>query len=217
MSRPCWTGETTLMVWFWENLINFLYRISLFNLIQTLIINKLNWPQQKKYLFVDLWVMGHTLLSIVAILVVRYGSSSILKYILLYYGIWRTFEIFIYQIKITIIDAYKQNAQVSSYRRSVLSLIHNFMEIIFWFTASYLLLMNWFDVADRKFSLIQAFYMSFVTMTTFGSPNFNITNSPAMILIMLQSVTGLLLTLISLARFISLLKMPKSNDSTESS
>jgi len=204
-----------LIVWVWETMIKILSKISIFDLIMTQIISRLDWKPKSKYLFVDIWVLGHTVLSIVAMIISRFSDNKILLNVILYYGLLRVFEIFIYQIKVNLIDSYKENANVRSYRRVVLALIHNFVEIIFWFTASYLFLITWFDIPNQSTSLIQALYISFVTMTTFGPPNFNINSSPAMIIIMIQSIVGLLMTLVSLARFISLLPRPKSFDSME--
>ncbi|OKP82182.1 ion channel [Paenibacillus sp. P32E] len=198
-----------LIVWVWNAVIQFLSRISVFDIVRRS-ISFASWEDKRKYLFVDIWVLAHTLLSVLSIIIMRYSSIGVIKQILFYYGILRVFEIFIYQLKINLLDNYEENATLRSYRRSILLLIHNFMEIIFWFTASYEFLMNWFDVADRSTSLIQAFYMSFVTMTTFGPPNFNIDNNPAMVIIMIQSVLGLFMTVVSIARFISMLPTPKS-------
>lgn len=204
-----------LIIKVWEVVFRTLSRLSIFDLIMRYVIPKLNWDKSKTYRFVDIWVMGHTLLSIIAVLVTRYIDFDTIKYILFYYGLTRVFEIFVYQMKINLIDSFDENANVRSYRRTVICLIHNFIEIIFWFTFSYLFLMNWFDVAERNGSLIQAFYMSFVTMTTFGPPNFNINNSPAMGVIIIQSIIGLLMTLVSFARFLSMLPRPKTLDQKE--
>jgi hypothetical protein len=204
-----------LIVKVWEVIILGLSRISLFDLLMRYVISRLKWTEHKKFMFVDIWVMGHTLLSLVAVIVSRYSNNELLKDILLYYGILRVFEIFVYQTKVILVDGYQVRPNVRSYRRTVICLLHNFIEIIFWFTFSYLVLIQWFDVAERKGSLVQAFYMSFVTMTTFGPPNFNIDNSKAMGIIMAQSLVGLLITLISLARFVGLLPKPATLDKNE--
>lgn len=202
-----------LIIWVWETLINFLSKLSIFNLVRK--GSKLN--KRNPYLFVDIWILSHTLLSILAIVIVKFIQYKPILYIILFYGFFRVFEIFIYQIKVCLVDSYKENANVKSYRRMVFALIHNFIEIIFWFTASYLLLMSWFkvDYIESNTNLTQALYMSFVTMTTFGPPNFNISNNYAIVLIMIQSIVGLLMTMLSLARFISLLPRPKSQNLIE--
>jgi hypothetical protein len=199
--------QDTLIVRVWNKVFSFLGVISLFYIVQLYCRRK---KIKLSYTFVDMWVMSHTVLSLLAVIISYYSDSTFIRYIIFYYGMLRVFEVVIYQVKVILIDAYKADANVNSYRRSVICLIHNFVEIIFWFTASYVFLLDKFEILNPSGNLLQAFYISFVTMTTFGPPNFNIKGSPAMYLVLFESVIGLFFTLISLARFISILPKPKS-------
>ncbi|WP_181438678.1 ion channel [Paenibacillus sambharensis] len=205
--------QPSLIVLVWEAVLKFLGRISLFDLIMRYLIK--DWSRQKKFAFVDSWVIGHTILSFLAVFVSFFSDVSCVKYALLFYGLLRVFEIFVYQTSVVFIHGYRSDSNVRSYRRSVICLIHNFFEIILWFTSSYIFLMDRFDVINSSGNLLQAFYISFVTMTTFGPPNFNVKGSPAMIVIVIQSIIGLFMTIISLAHFISLLPKPRTLDSHE--
>ena len=131
----------------------------------------------------------------------------------------RVFEVIIYQVNVLLFDEYrakKNNHTYSlrSYRRTVLLLLHNFAEIIFWFAASYKVLAGAFTVTTSN-SMIHAIYNSFVVMTSFGSPDLQPTSNIGLYILWGQSVAGLFLTLISLARFMGLLPIPKTQDENE--
>ena len=104
---------------------------------------------------------------------------------------------------------------IRGYRRLVILLIHNYFEIIFWFSAGYLFYINDFKTNFENSFVIEAIYSSFVTMTAFGDKLIVPRSSFGAIILFIQSLFGLLLTLISLARFISILPEIKSKDEFE--
>ena len=157
--------------------------------------------------------------SFVSIWIVQHTSQSILWTIILIYGLLRVFEIIVYQINVLLFDEYRANKSsqkytLRSYRRTVLLLLHNFAEIIFWFAASYTILSTEFSLNYGK-SMIRAIHSSFVVMTNFGSPNIQPSSNIGLYIIWTQSVAGLFMTLISLARFIGLLPRPETLDKFE--
>jgi hypothetical protein len=194
------------MVWLWKTLFHYLRYISIFQYFPR------SWRTHK---VVDWWVFGNMIGSFAALIISRYVEFAPVRYFIVFYGLIRTFEIFVYQTNVLLFDEVNGRSSVKSYKRTILLLLHNFVEIIFWFACSYVNLLNYFDIPNQKGTVIQAVYISFVTMTTFGPPNFNIKNIPSMYLIMGQSVIGLFMTLISLARFLSLLPKPWTDDPNE--
>jgi hypothetical protein len=106
---------------------------------------------------------------------------------------------------------------LAGYRRIVLLLLHNYFEVIIWLSSTYLLMEDDFTRVwpGGTHTILGGIYSSFITMTTFG--NFDLlpkTNLAAMVLLF-HSTVGLFMTLLSLARFISLLPTPKSSDAVE--
>lgn len=196
-----------MIVNLWERVFNILRWVSVFQFI--IRIN----PNLKNHEFVDKWVLGNFLFSFLSMILAKYTPLKELRYFLLIYGFLRVFEVFVYQVNVLLFDQYNaRNYSIKSYRRTVILLFHNFVEIIFWFTTSYLILEDNFN---QKLSLIESLYLSFVTMTTFGTTNISFKTNIGMMVIWFQSIIGLFMTLISLARFISLLPTPISMDDRE--
>ena len=95
-------------------------------------------------------------------------------------------------------------------------LLHNYGEIILWFAASYLFFAYEIKLEDGvKLSLVEAIFSSFLMMVGEPAirPSSNATYLPIMVLG--QGLIGLFMTLLSLARFISLIPTPPTHDETE--
>ncbi|MDO3412070.1 hypothetical protein QWJ34_20070 [Saccharibacillus sp. CPCC 101409] len=193
---------------------------------------------------VELWVFLNFVLSMAAMFIVYlFDEAAWFSYILLGYGVLRTFEIVITQVNILLFDQYRAELkkkkairqardrrdwiaekalrkkaayQLVGFRRMTILLIHNFFEIIFWFAVCYLVSAQSFNIdTDIHNPLSQALYISFVTMTTFGQANFGIKDQVSISLIAVQSFIGLVMTLLTFARFVSLLPGITSKDSHE--
>jgi hypothetical protein len=202
---------------FYAGLFNFLKMISVFELIRWLTRKLTRDRIRLSRRFVEVWVVGHSILSLISVFVVYYfGGLAWLTNALMVYGLLRTFEILVYQINVFLFDEYRalrkgKPYRIVGYRRIIILLAHNFFEIIFWFTVIYLNLIGLFRIEQEVGNnILQALYISFVTMTTFGLPNFNVTDSMSISMVSIQSFAGLVMTLISLARFISLLPAVES-------
>lgn len=201
------------IVSFWEKIFKVLSYISIFyyiSLIRKRITTKSN------YLFVEYWVIGNLICSICASLIAYNFPSNILAIALSAYGILRIFEIVVYQTNVMLFDSYRALKEgreyvIKSPTRLVILLLHNYVEIIFWFTTvtiSYLNIENletssWFYYLHMNFKCITTFDISEILS--------NITNrSPYLLIAFFESVIGFLMTIISLARFIGLLPQVKS-------
>ncbi len=203
--------ERTFIVDFWAGIFAVLKWISLFQLISYLFRNRL--CNQKRYIFVDAWVLGHLIASFLAVVLIRYIDFNPLRYFILVYAFLRIFEIIVYQVNVLLFDEHRAKAQnrsysVRSYRRIVLLLLHNYFEIIFWFAAAYLVLAGEFGFENMNGPLVGVIYSSFVVMTNFGSPGIKAQTIIGLYVLWAQSITGLFMTLLSLARFIALLPAP---------
>lgn len=207
---------SSFIVEFWSNIFNFLSKISFFTLIRKL------FPSFISARFVDYWVIGHLLFSIVAVIIAAYTQNLIIGYLLMGYGFLRTFEIVIYQTNVLLFDEYRavksgREYHLEGYRRIVLLLLHNYFEIIFWLACTYTIMASdfshkWVGGTGTVFGGI---YSSFITMTTFGDFDLLPKTSMAAFVLLFHATVGLFMTLLSLARFISLIPAPKTRDSIE--
>lgn len=168
-------------------------------------------PVSKSYGFVDVWVLGHLLLSVVLLLICRASNLRWLETIAVYYGAIRVFEVLIYQINVLLFADV-----VRSFRRIVILLLHNYVEIIFWFALFYRNIDWAFETGGVALdSFFAPLKFSFVTMTTFGYTAISPKETLGDLLVIIQSAIGLFMTLLILARFISLLPSPETRDESE--
>ncbi|SFI18600.1 hypothetical protein SAMN05192551_10810 [Tindallia magadiensis] len=211
--------EDSFIVKFWSRIFNFLRWISVFQIIRHVFgKKKANGENRfvKTYTFVELWVIGNAIVSIILLIIVKNYAFHRIYYLFLGYSLIRVFEIFVYQVNVLLFDQLRtDNYAIKSYRRMVLLLLHNFVEIILWFSISYLILGANFTEDLGSYNLIQVIYFSFVKMTSFGSTNLEPKTMVGIQIVWFQSIVGLFMTLIVLSRFIGLLPTPKSMDENE--
>lgn len=200
----------------WSNLFSILRWMSPFQVIRTLI------PSTRgSYRFVDGWVSGNLLLSIVLLLICSAPNLRWWEAIAVGYGGIRVFEVFIYQINVLLFDEYRARKAGKTYalrgfRRIVILLLHNYVEIVFWFALFYRNIGWAFETGGISLdSFFVALNFSFVTMTTFGHSAISPTETLGDILIFIQSAIGLFMALLILARFISLIPTPETLDEFE--
>jgi len=145
---------------------------------------------------------------------------------------YRVLDIVIYQINVLLFDPYRAKKKgeiyaVRSLRRIVLLLLHNYIEILFWFALFY---RNWSSLFCSKYVSLDSFlgslYFSLVTMSTLGygdvSPietsgaflTFSIERL-ALILTFAQTSIGICMAFLILTRFISVLPKPQTLDNLE--
>ncbi len=153
--------------------------------------------------FSDKWVMSNTLLSFISLLVSHYFEENFLIKILLTYGALRIFEIIIYQINVLLFHPYKalvvdkkEEYRIQNPYRSVVLLGHNFLEVIFWFT----LTTNVFQENNNR--LILNLMDNTIRIFTFNYEKVASGASVLQLICFIEVICGILLTVISLAKFI---------------
>lgn len=201
--------ERTFIVDFWAAVFDLLRWASPFFLLHRLL------RRRPTYFFVDTWVLAHLLASLSAVAYIRLSQNNFLWYLILIYSYLRVFEITIYQANVLLFDEYRASSRrqvyyLRSYRRTVILLLHNYFEIILWFGASYLVLAGDFAFEGLPRSLAGVIYSSFAVMSGFGSPAVRPMTAVGLCILWAQSLVGLFMTLLSLARFVSIMPAPGS-------
>jgi len=195
----------------WGAIFRFLEKLSIFTLVRWVI------PSLKKnHWFVDAWVLGNLLLSTLSVILLSYFDiHRVIVYCIVSYGLLRVWEIFVYQINVLLFHPFQAKSvyTIYSYRRMIVALIHNFFEIILWFAVSYLALNLNFGQEFTSLNPFSVIYFSMLTMVSYTSTVKSESWSLiAMIILHFQAIIGVFMTLISLARFISLFPKPMEID-----
>jgi hypothetical protein len=169
------------------------------------------------YLFVEIWVMINSVLPLLCMEIIQtVHIPKLVSWIILLYSFTRVLEITVYQINVLLFDPYQsQSYSVKSYRRLVILLLHNYIQVILWFAASYMVLSSNFEIVISKGKMLDTLFFSFITMVSFGSNSLTSIKHTGQLIIFIQAVIGLFMTIVSLARFIGLLPKPNSLDSSE--
>lgn len=168
------------------------------------------------FFFVDLWVLSNLGIGVVAWLLMSPTIGGMWQWLLVVYGAWRVFDVCVYNLRV-ILGAHSKIPEpntVRSTRRSLLLGLLNYIEVLFWFAAFYRFISASFGQnSDFVSTVTGSFYFSILTMATYG----DITPSTIATrwLVAVHLAIALFLTLIVLARFVSLLPRPKSLDETE--
>jgi hypothetical protein len=206
----------TFIVKFWSKVFELLSWISPFRWICSIFKKP-----TRSYFFVDVWVTTHVIFVLLLLTLSSPGSSSSFRFILILYGSLRTFEILIYQINVMFFDEYRtKNAgreyAIKGYRRLVILLLQNYLEIIFWYAFAY----STFNTSflNNNISLnttLQALALSFNAMTSFGLTIFQPVNMMGFFLYFSQAAIGVFMVVTILAKFIAIIPQPKSLDELE--
>lgn len=169
------------------------------------------------YLFVEIWVLFNLIISLGSILIIKWFNVPYwIAFSILIYSFIRILELTVYQINVLLFDPYNyNNYSVKSYRRLVILLLHNYVEVIFWFASSYMVLSETFGITVSKGTVTDTLLFSFLTMVTFGANTVANIQHIGHFIIFTQAIIGLFMTIVSLARFVSLLPRPNSQDAQE--
>lgn len=212
---------------------------SLLFLSPTYLLNKFYFKPREKddKVLVECYVLSNTSLSLLIFILWPFISNSCLSF-LVFWGGFRVFEILTVQVNALLFDYYRNTQKrirmqkekdsdspnknkiepyvIQGYTRITILLLHNFAEIILWFSIFYLYLPSSFESSLAPLSRITALTFSFYTMTTFGHfRDVQINGSCAYILTLIQAIIGLFMALLILSRFIGLLPRAPTSDKVE--
>ncbi|MBI4181124.1 MAG: two pore domain potassium channel family protein [Chloroflexi bacterium] len=150
-----------------------------------------------------------------------FPSLRIVEGVAVGWGLFRTFEVLIYQINVFLFDQYRTEKAdkpyvVRGYRRIVILLLQNYIEIVFWFGLFYHYWSWAFKTTESSLNSFAAtLHFSIITITGLGSSSISPTQTWGYVLTSIQMVIGLFMVLGILARFIALLPKPETMDDSE--
>lgn len=201
-------GSSGFIIDFWDQIFSFLSKISVFYIVREITKNK-------SYKFVDIWVLGHLIAAIISTFIGYYIGSKAnwLMYIIIGYGMLRVFEIVVYQLNVLFFHPYRaakagEPYKIQSPTRMVILLLHNYVEVMFWYAGIIIALIS-INNASMIFTWGEYIRSSVLCVATFNSGAIaevagelypRLSN-----VIFMQVVTGLIMTIVSLARFIGLM------------
>ncbi|NJE00320.1 hypothetical protein [Thermococcus sp. JdF3] len=208
--------EGSFIVDLWDRIFRVLSKISWFYLVK-----RFYFGGKVTHDFVDKWVLSNTILSLLGVFVIYLAPLRWIVYVLLVYGSVRIFEVIVYQVNVLLFDpyrAYKRGREYSikSPVRTVVLLLHNLLEIIAWYAVIY---MGIVVLSNGTLTHGPGFYFmgSALCMTTFDPAisseiSSGTTVSLVRTIAFFEVETGVIMTVISLARFLGLLPdvSPKS-------
>lgn len=203
---------TSFIVGFWAKVFGLLSWLTPFQLARSC------FPSMKKPGSVEVWVLTNVVASIFFLSLPDVQGWSWWEVFLVAYAAIRTVEVVIYQINVLLFDAYRKRKaggryQLRGLRRLVLLLLHNYVELIFWFAVIYRHMSASFLPITDSFG--RSLSMSFTTMSGFGTVSIQSITPYSEVVLQLQAVVGFIMALIVLARFISLIPEPETADEIE--
>lgn len=198
-----------IIVPFWNFIFKFLEKLSIFTFIRYISLKL--FKKKLGYRFVELWVLFNLVLSISVSIIVYLGDNNLFMYFLIGYGLFRTFEIIIYQINVILFHPYRSRLigkeyKIKSPTRIVILLFHNYFEIIFWYSSVYIVLSKYIGIESsyRWYEYIKMSLLCFATfdpsLAEFSGVSYIVSN-----IAFTELFAGFIMTIISLARFIGLL------------
>lgn len=186
-----------------------LEKISIFNAIRKL-------KNTTSYKFVDLWVVGNLIAAILSSIIVYNLTieNKYIVYIILIYSFLRVFEVIIYQINVLFFHPYRAKKQGKEYKlksvtRMVIALLHNYMEIMFWYSTMIISIIIFNGDSPYNLTWVEIIRSNILCIATLDgnsvkeavNSSYNYLSS----LVFLEIISGIIMTIISLARFIGAL------------
>ncbi len=207
-------GESGFIVNAWRQMIGSLYSMSIHHVVLFFVRGG-----EGDARFSEMYVLMHVCLSIVCLpLLTHLRIPSYVETIVLFYAAYRIFETVLANINIFL----SPNPNLTSIRRSIILLFHNYIELLFWFACIYLLRHGWFEyvagsasATPLNKSVISSLYFSVVTMTTLGYGDIWPIKDLGRIIVSIQTLIGLFMGITILARFIAMLPQVSTKDPEE--
>lgn len=205
-------GEGSRVVGIFSCLFYCLGKASALSLIVKPLVGRFSRHFSKSYHLVDIWVFASLLIPVGFLLASTSQSLSLPSIILLSYGAWQLISILSYHVNVIIFDELRakkkgERGELLSYRRSLILVLTNYIEIIFWFALAY-------KITSYIDTVLTSLHLSFVTMTNFGKQPVE-PQGLAQTIVPIQSAIGFFLLVLILAYFVSLLPRRKSKDPLE--
>jgi hypothetical protein len=200
----------------WCVAFGFLSQLSMFFVVRKLVPSK-----QRSRRFTDGWVLGHLLASILLAVASSVPGLAWWELIFIIYAGFRIFELVVYLINILLLNQVrvgkeKKRYSFREYRRIVILAIHNYAELIFWFTLIYRNVGGAFTTDPTSVldlgSFSGAFSYSFHTISSFGYSSATPIGKSGTALVTLQACIGLFMMVFILARFVALLPISTKDE-----
>ncbi len=195
-------------------LANLLSHISYFSVVR--------WSLGKfgyeiSYFFVDCWVLGWFACAVLSSFIVIELYHPYLYAAIIIVSSIRILEMITYQMNVLMFHprSSKGISPLRGYRRSIILVIINYFEIIFWFTAYYLISRISGYISIEQFSILTVFRESLLFMVGNSTNAFTFNSLCPLVLATLQNVIGLFMTIVVLAHFVSLLPRRPTLDEEE--
>lgn len=172
---------------------------------------KASRPFVTKYLFSEIWVVAHLLLGVLSGLIMIYTPCLWLGYFLLGYAMLRSFEIFVYHVNVLLFDPLKAGVgyyKIKSATRMIILLFCNIAEYVLWFSVIYVVVLR-LDNEDIMGKHILT--RSIMTLANISDPNDYI-NWKIAAVANIESIIGIFMNIVCLARFISILPSVRTID-----
>jgi hypothetical protein len=194
-----------IVKWF-EGVLTAQQRITVFHLLSR--------PFSKSFRFVDAWVLLFFALSIAAYALSFFIHGSFFNLLVAVLVIIRLWELVPYGLKVAILtEPNKGTTDILDPRRTVIILLFNYAEMIFWFAACYSILQvkGQLELADDEGpKAIILLRESVMSMVANSSDALDDKSKLAWFVVLVQNVLGLIMTIVIATRFISFLPQAKS-------
>jgi hypothetical protein len=169
----------------------------------------------------ELWVLSNIFASILLLKIMSASSSPASKWLVSVYAAFRLLEVVTFQFYTQIYGGYRGakptlRYTINSYRRSIVLALLLYVESIIWFAVLYRLGSANFNASHLRLdSFLVALYYSVVTMTTVGYGDISPKGTMGVLIVTTQALVGLFMTILVLARIISYIPKPETEDEAE--
>lgn len=211
-------AQTSFIVPMWAVIFRILGLLSFLRLLRWLI----PWlrSRERSYAVVETWVIVNSAIALAAALLAHSGAAGPVLAGILTYGGFRILEIVVTQANILLFDEWRARRRDKSYslrgyRRSLILLLHNYAEVIFWFVAAFFAFKNWSWLVLEDASFGGTFRATLLSMVAFSTDGVRPLGRFATFLLTVQSLVGVFMTLLTLAQFLSLIPTPATQEPTE--
>ena len=164
-------------------------------------------PLTGSYVFPELWVVGNITCGIIAYILMAYGlMPHWLGWVLVVLAILRAFEIMVYHVNVLLFDpliasSKRQQYAIKSATRMLLLLLCNMFEYIVCFSIVYL----FFLPEGMNVSAWHSLSISISAFLNIGVDGINTLPSTLVKVVHVESILGIFMNLICIARFINML------------